>query len=226
MIRIKPILTAILLVVFVSSLSAQTRKDYVVTVTDVEVRNNVRSPDSPSPIDNKRSGNPKKWAVIFVDYTVEFPNKKAVKVGLDDGLWLNNVSVTWDFLYKPAKMDNKIQNYIRFNKTVEYIDIKQGKHTALMFINPVILERYFNEGKSIKKDLILKFSLKANGFTEPKGTVYYAEGKVVKAKDTATYVKSFAYEGFKTMPGVLMSRDESPFKNIQYDIFDQIKAEK
>ena len=226
MIRIKPIFTAILLVIFVSSLSAQSRKDYVVTVTDVEVRNNVRSPDSPSPIDNKRSGNPKKWAVIFVDYTVEFPGKKPRKVGLDDGLWLDKVSVTWDFLYKPAKLDNKIQNYIRFNKDVEYINVKQGKHTALMFINPVILDRYFDEGKSIKKDLIMKFSLKANGFTEPKGTAYFAKGKLVKPKDTGTYVKSFAYEGFKTMPGVLMSRDESPFKNIQYDLFNQIVPEK
>ena len=226
MIQIKPIFLAILLVVFVSSVSAQSKKDYIVTVTNVRVENNVRSPDFPSQIDNKKAGNPKQWSVVFVDYTVDFPGKKASRTGLDDGLWLDTVSVKWDFLYKPKKAVNKIESYIRFEKAVKYANVKKGKHTALMFFDPVILERYFDAGKSIKKDLIMKFSLKANGYKEPNGTVFYEKGKLVKAKDSKNLAAAFEFDRFKRMENIAKNRDETPFKNIQYDLYNPIQPEK
>lgn len=226
MIQIKPFFIAILLVVFVSSVNAQSKKDYVVAVTDVRVENNVRSPDFPSQIDNKKAVNPKQWTVVFVDYTVEFPNKKASKVGLDDGLWLDTVSVQWEFLYKPKKAPNKIESYIRFDKAVKYTNVKKGKHTALMFFDPIVLERFFDAGKSVKKDLIMKFSLKANGYKEPKGTVYYSSGKIAKSKDVAKLNGWFEFDRFKRMENIAKSRNETPFKNIQYDLYNPIQPEK
>ena len=223
MIQIKSILIAVLLVVFVSSVESQTRKDWVVTVKDIEVRNNVRSPDAPTPIDNKRSSGQRKWAVVFVDYKVDFPNKKASKTGLDDGLWLDKLSVQWDFLYKPAKAPNKLNNYIRFEKEVNYVNVKAGEHTALMFFDPVILERYFDKGKSIQKDIKIRFSIKANGYKESKGTLFYSEGKMLKSvKDMQSLNKAFEFDGFKSMNNIIMDRSESPFRNIQYDLFNTI----
>ena len=228
MIRIKSILVAVLLVSFMSSLSAQNDK-FAIELKKIEVRLE-DSPSFPDQLDSKNTGNVKKWAAIFVEYEVNFKDIKMPPGSLDDGKWLDSVEVNWEFLYKPAKAQKVIQNFIRFGRSVKYVNIDEGKHKAVILIDPKVLKRYFDEGKTIKNELMMRVSFKANGYKQnisigkaPYASAYFNEGKLVK--DPKALVPIFDSDRSKALNGVVRTKAESPFAAIQFDVFDTIAVE-
>jgi len=227
-IRIKSILTAVLLISFMSALSAQTAK-FEIQLKKIEVRQE-DSPSFPDQLDSKTNSNTEKWTVVLVDYELKFADIKKPKGSLDDGKWLDSFEVNWEFLYKPAKAPNVIQNYIRFGRTVKYVNVGEGKHKAAMLIDPKVLKRYFNEGKSLKNELFLRVSFKANGLKQTMNigrtkyvAAYFAEGKLVKdPKGLAPY---FDTDRSKALKGIVRTKAETPFSVIQFDLFDTIAIE-
>ena len=228
MIRIKSILVAVLLISFVSALSAQNDK-FVINLKKIEVRLE-DSPTFPDQLDSKNTGNVKKWAAIFVEYETKFADIKMPKGSLDDGKWLDSIEVTWDILYKPAKAPNVFASYIRFGKSIKYVNIDEGKHKAVLLIDPKVLKRYFNEGKTIKNELMMKVSFKANGYKKDMligrakyASAYFNEGKLVK--DPKALINNFNTDRIKVLKGATRSKAESPFSAIQFDLFDTIAVE-
>ena len=228
MIRIKSILVAVLLISFMSAVSAQTAK-FEIDLKKIEIRNNVQSPSFPDQIDTSGSKPPQNWTILFVHYEIKFDNPK--KTALDDGKWLNTLQVDWEFLYKPEKLRNDIRNFVRFGKTVKYANVGEGKHTALMFIDPKILKRYFNEGRTIKNELMMRLSIKANGLKQVVkiankkfSQVYFKGGKILKTP-TKTDLAMFDSDLSKELPNVVRPRNETPFRSIQFDQFNTIVVE-
>ena len=154
------------------------------------------------------------------------------KGALDDGKWIDAVEVNWEFLYKPKDAKNSIQNYVKFQRIVKYTNIGEGRHTVMLFINPVILKRYFNEGRSIKTDLYIRYSMKANGHKEvmkvgslDSSVAMFLSGRAASKKDYAGYTPIFNSDRSKPLGNVLLRRDETPFRSMQYDMFDSIAVE-
>ncbi len=228
MIRIKSILVAVLLISFASALSAQNAK-FEISLKKIEVRLE-DSPSFPDQLDSKNTGNVKKWAAIFVEYEIKFGNIKMPAGSLDNGKWLDSLEVNWEFLYKPAKAPKMIQHYVRFGRAVKYVNLDEGKHKAVMLIDPKVLKRYFNEGKAIKNELMMRVSFKANGLKQtmnigPKkyAAAYFNEGKLVK--DPKALVPIFDTDRSKALNGVVRTKTESPFAAVQFDVFDTIAVE-
>jgi len=230
-IQIKSILVAVLLCTIVGTVSAQTPK-FEFELKKIEIHDDIYSPAFGEQIDKKAPTQPQKWAVLFVRYELMFdPKYKAPETALDNGKWLDTSEIKWEFLYKPEKAKNVIQNYVRFSKDVKYVNVDEGKHTAMIFISPKILKRFFDEGKTIKKDLMLRVSFKANGLRQKIkigkdyfDAAYFANGKL--SKEGPKLAPYFDTDKSKPITDVVQSREETPFGVLQYDQFDSIAVEK
>lgn len=225
--RTKLVLVGILLLASISFLSAQT-PNFQIELKKIEIRNDLNSPTFPDQIDKQGSKPLKKWALLSAKYTVTFANIKTGPGALDNGKWLDTVSVDWQFLYKPEKAPNIPENYIKFGEEVTYSNITEGEHTALIFIDPTTLQRYFDEGKSIKKEINLKLSFKANGLKQKImigqtvfEAAYMEEGKLVRAVTKITE-EAFVTDRIRVVPNIVLPRNKTPFSAIQHDNFDTI----
>lgn len=232
MIHTKSILVAILLFSTMSFLSAQSTPKFQIELKKLEIRNDVDSPRYPDQIDKGSQQQAKEWTVLFARYIIKFDKTaKPAPGALDNGMWLNTLSVDWKFLYKPEKAANLAQNYIKFGEEVKYANLEDGEHTALIFIDPKILKRYFDEGKNIKKDLHIKVSFKADGLRQKLkignnlyDAAFMSEGKLVK-KVPESMVQAFENDRIKTLPNVVRPRNKTPFSVIQFDQFDTIAVD-
>lgn len=234
------VLVSAFLLFTINSVSAQSKKKYKLEIKKIQIRNDLQSPRFDDRIDDKKAGVTKKWVVLMVDYKVDYgPGNPATPKGeLDNGRWLDSVEAKWEFLYKPKAARPIIQNYIRFGKTVKYKNVGHGEHTALLFISPIILERYFNKGSaSLKNELIIRFSLKTDGHlasfkigTETQKQAVSVNGKFTRLndKERQKYTRSDAFNNDQSKPlsNVLLRRDETPFRSMQFDMFDSIAVDK
>jgi hypothetical protein len=230
------IVSTVLLFSLASSVSAQSK--YKINVTKLEIKDDLASPSSGDQISSSvKSGPTKKWAVILVHYDVDFGNGRETtpKGKLDSGRWLDTVEFQMNFLFKPKDASNKIQNYTSFNKAVKYSDIGHGKHIAALFIKPVTLKRYFNGGSTLKRELMISLSMKANGKStsvslgkDKQSQLLYMGGKFIKtgAKERKTYIPAFGSDKTTPLKNVVHKRNETPFAHTQYDAFDSLTIEK
>ncbi len=225
--RTKLVLVGILLLASIGLLNAQT-PNFQIELKKIEIRNDLNSPAFPDQIDKQGSKPVRKWALLMAKYTVTFANIKTAPGALDNGKWLDTVSVDWQFLYKPEKAPNVPENYIKFGEEVTYGNITEGEHTALIFIDPTTLQRYFNEGRSIKNEINLKLTFKANGLKQKIiigqndfDSAYMEEGKLVRAVSRTTE-EAFLTDRIKTVPNIVLPRNKTPFNSIQHDNFDTI----
>ena len=216
-----------------SFLSAQSTPKFQIELKKLEIRNDVDSPRFPDQIDKGGVQTAKKWTVLFARYTIEFDKAtRPVAGALDNGKWLNTLSVDWKFLYKPEKAPaDRAESYIKFGEEIKYANLEEGEHTALIFIDPKILKRYFEEGRNIKKDLHIRLSFKAEGLKQKLkiGTNLYdaafmSGGKLIK-KVPPTTINAFENDRIKTLPNVVRPRNKTPFSVIQFDNFDTIAVD-
>jgi len=197
-----------------------------ITVDDVKVEA-VKTPDIEGQIDKKINNSAKKWAAVLVYYTIKFQDKKVSKYAIDNGKWAN-LELNWQFMYKRKGAPENVQYYSRFSRSVKYKDIgvghtENGKHVAVLLVDPMTLKRYFDEGKDLKRLLKMKLSFKVNGLTDKKATTYITDGKKDK---TGKYNSFFEKETIKALQGVLKVRKETPFGDAQSDTFNTIVEEK
>ena len=174
----------------------------------LEARNKTNTPIIGVQLDKSTRGSSPAWVSFHAPYEVSFKNVKAKSL-IDDGKWLDDVEVNWELMYKPAKAGNKIQNYLKMTKKVKYTSVGEGKHTAVIFIHPTMLSRYFLEGKSeFMRGLILKFSMKINGKTIKNSVKYFEGGREVRALKVP---KLFTSEDAYDLKNILLNRNETPF---------------
>ena len=204
----------------VSGLQAQGKK-YAVKINKIEIKS-LNSPVFTDRIINENVP-VKKWGVILAEYEVKFADIKARKGALDDGKWLDDVEVKWEFLHKP-KDAKSVEAIGRFGRTVKYTSVGEGKHRVAIFINPTQLKRYFKGGTEFN-NIWLRFSMKVNGLRVQDATTVYAEKKKVEGKELANYTRIFNDDRTRLMKNMLLRRDETPFRSIQSDAFNVINSE-
>jgi hypothetical protein len=204
-----------------NSLFAQSNDKFQIKFDKIEIRDDLNTPQFSDRIDKKKNTPLKPWVVIMGNYNVKFANIKMPAGSLDSGKWLDNVEVTWDFLYKPKDAPNAVQSYIKFSETIKYANIGEGDHTSTIFISPVILERYFDK-VNLKKDLTIRYSMKVNGQIYLQATTIMFEGKQLEGGELRQAHDFINRDTFKKVDNLLMRRDKTPFRSIQFDQFDTI----
>ena len=216
---------ALLFVGFISSATAQSSKTGI-KVEDIEIAA-VSEPLESDSLDNRSQNSTSriKWAALFVRYNITVAETKESKV-MKSGNWADSVELKWEMATKlPGAIAGKPVSYRKFSRTVKYKNIKEGKHVATVLIEPAVLERYFEKGKTLKKDLKVKFSAKVNGRTVKGATTYLVEGKVDnrKAKSVEPFITS---EDVKMLEDILLTKNETPFRNVQSAAFDRVVEDK
>jgi hypothetical protein len=162
-----------------------------------------------------------KWQALIAEYSVKITPVTGAKdpKALDNGLWLDDVAVTWN-LIAPGFAKG---TYFRSTITENYRGVKEGKNHASCLIHPKDVERYFAEGKNLK-DLVVDFQLRVNGVSKliEKGRlapVYLVNGHK-SDKLPAGYTKeSFLKEGMPEIKNLLLTREQTPWEHAQQDVF-------
>ena len=163
------------------------------------------------------------WVAIIAHYRVDMSKVKP-KTPIDNGKWLDDVEVKWEVCYKPEGAAMKMQNFVKMVKKVKYNSVAHGKRRAVILISPKHIERYFNGGKkSFLRELKVRFSMKVGGKTVKGMTVYLDKGRPDK---TAKFKSVFESEDTFSLDGILLNRNESPFKSAQTDSFEIIVEDK
>ena len=129
-------------------------------------------------------------------------------------------------MYRPKGAANNIAQFIRFKRSTKYVNIGEGEHSVVIFVSPVVLKRYFGGGSTFKNDTWLRFSMKVNGLREASMSRIMADGKEVKkATLIPQYNRVFNDDRSKSLDNILLRRNETPFRSIQFDQFDSIAVE-
>jgi hypothetical protein len=228
------LVSAVILFSMISSVNAQSKK-YKLSIKKIEIKNDLQSPSSGGQLTAIKSGPNKKWSVILVHYHVDFGkgNESTPKGRLDSGRWLNNIELQWNFLYKPKDAPKGIKYYTNFSKNVEYSDIGHGDHVAAIFIKPITLQRYFNNGSTIKKEIMIRLAMKVNGKSasfavgnEKQSHLLYINGKLIKnSQKERSYLKAFDSDETRPLKNAAFKKNETPFSHTQYDAFDSLTVE-
>ena len=200
-----------------SGLFAQT-----ITLDKIELDNKLALIPFSAEISDKVPSDKTKWVSFMAHYKVDMRNVKPKSL-IDNGKWLDDVEVTWEMLYKPVEARDKIQNYVKCVKKIKYKNVTEGQHTSVVFIDPRTLARYFNEGKSnFMRGLKLRFSMKVGGKTVKNMTSYIVSATEDKKQQ---YKKVFDSEDPYPLEGILLNRNETPFKYSQTWYFNTIVEE-
>ena len=162
-----------------------------------------------------------KWQTLVVEYSVKItpvPGAKDPKA-IDNGLWLDDVSVTWSAIAPGFAKGT----YFRSSFSENYRGVKEGKNHACCLIHPKDVERYFNEGKNLK-DLVVDFQLRVNGVSKliekGKPAPVYLVGGHKSDKLPIGYTKEvFTKEGMTEVKNLLLSREQTPWEHAQQDVF-------
>ncbi|MCM8540449.1 MAG: hypothetical protein NE328_09260 [Lentisphaeraceae bacterium] len=168
-------------------------------------------------IDETESSRAKSWAVVIVELDVKIPDSH-LKNKFEKGKWLDNLTVEWSFLYKPAKLDKNINNYMRFTRTVEYTNVEEGENRISLLIDPATMKRYFDSGSRFKRLLFSKILVKHNGFLKD---VKVFEGE--RVSDEEIHTRMFHSPKTYLINGILKTRLETPFRSDQTEHFLELK---
>ena len=198
-------------------------KSYKIKLTGLEIKTDVNTPIFTDKIDNKSGVTPGKWGVIIAEFAVKFADIKVPKGSLDDGKWLDEVDFQWEFILKPEGVDD-IHKLGKFSRSVKYAGIGEGKHKVCLFVNPVNMKRYFKGGSALK-NVWVRVSMKVNGLKEKDFTTLLVKGKRPEASKLPRYHELFNTDRSKKLTNIVLRRDETPFRSIQYDVFSPIAVE-
>ncbi len=112
--------------------------------------------------------------------------------------WIDELEFTY---YAYIEDQSNKGSPVMFRGTVTYVNVAKGKHVGDMFLHPNTIARL--------------------GLVKQIAVVVKARGAVVAKESTAT--KPDWWEGFSPVDGVLISRAQTPFAFVDYDLYEAIK---
>ena len=190
----------------------------VIKILKVDVNNKLAPPITVNNIVKSSSPSSGEWTAITVRFKVEGVSKKAN--ALDDGTWLDKVSISWKGLFKAR--DGK---YKKTQKAVKYESLTNGEYYATILVDPSSVNRYLGGVKGAK-DLSVYAVFKVDGKTQLDTKIYVQNGKRQRALASGFTERVFDSENLDSVDGVFMSKDESPWAGAQWQVFPKISKQK
>jgi hypothetical protein len=160
-------------------------------------------------IDTTSGTQPENWTAIIFDLDIKIPEGAKINK-FEKGKWLDHLKVKWEFLYKPPHFKDNIGNYMRFSRSVEYGHIEEGSWKISLLIEPAVMKRYFDRGSYFKSHLLTKITVMHKG--ELLDTHFF-QGE--RADSRSEYHKAFLSVKSYLFEGILKTRPETPFRNLQ-----------
>ena len=183
-----------------STASAQPAAERV-AILDVDV-NHVLTPNFP---DSNRyipgSSRRRQWLQILIEYEAEARR----------GAWLGQVTFDWTVGIVPGR-----SKPILMRRSVTYLDVREGRHYAVMYVRPGMIRRYYGENTVDSGDLYVRVLSRVAGGRS--GSYHYGRRrrdvpeKWWDGREPAVLVKD----------SELLTRDETPFGILDYDFFEHL----
>lgn len=202
----------------VSNVMAQSSPS-VVKILKVDVNSKLAPPITVNNIVKSSSPSSGEWTSVTVRFKVEGVAKKAN--ALDDGSWLDKVSISWKGLFKAR--DGK---YKKTQREVKYESLTNGEYFATILIDPSVVNRYLGGPKNVSKNLSIYAVFKVDGKTQLDTKIYVQNGKRQRALAQGFNERVFDSENLDTVEGIFMSKDMSPWAATQWQVFPKISNKK
>ena len=147
------------------------------------------------------------WTAVILDLDITIP-EGMISNKFETGKWLNSITIDWQFMYKPSKFDEHINNYMRFTRSVTYKHIPEGENKVAIFIEPAVMQRYFQNSFDFKRNLLSKINIETNG------NILLTKTFRGEREEDISYK---AFNSMKSYPlkKILKSRLETPFRSVQ-----------
>ena len=191
----------------------------IIEVGKIDVNAKLAPPITVNNIVKSSNPNAGEWTSITVRFRVKGVAKKAN--ALDDGTWLNKVSITWKGLFQAR--DGK---YKKTQKVVTYENITNGDYYATILVSPDVVNRYLGGVKNVHKALSVYAVFKVDGKTQLNTKFYVQSGKRQKSLMKGFKETSFDSENLDSVEGIFTSKDDSPWLGTQSQIFPKISNKK
>jgi len=201
-----------------SNLMAQSGPS-VVKILKVDVNSKLAPPITVNNIVKSSSPSSGEWTAVTVRFKIDGVAKKGN--ALDDGTWLDKVSISWRGLFKAR--DGK---YKKTHKEVKYESLTNGEYYATILIDPSAVNRYLGGPKNVAKSLSMYAVFKVDGKTQLDTKIYVQNGKRQRSLSTGFTERAFDSENFDSVEGLFMSKDESPWAGTQWQVFPKISNKK
>ncbi len=164
----------------------------------------------------------KKWLLIEVEYTL--PGNDTI----GRTRWLDDMKVKFQVMY-PAYYQGRNVTALLSGETVFWSVPFDGKrHYAVGFIPPQVIKRYSRPGTRIRASFTRTLEARVTFYTSSNriiGRAFYSDG----SSSTKLHTKFTAAEkalGVLRLDGLILSRNETPWANLQWDKYELIKIKK
>ena len=137
----------------------------LIQVGGVNINNKLSTPITVNNIVKSASKSKGEWLAVTIKFKVnDFPGKANA---LDDGKWIDKMSITWKGLFQ-----GRDKKYKRTQKVVNYESVSAGEYYATILVDPQTVNRYLGGQKDASKNLALYAVFKINGKTQLDSKIY------------------------------------------------------
>ena len=120
----------------------------VIQIGGVNIDTKLATPITVNNIVKSSSKAKGEWLAVTVKFKVnDFAGKPNA---LDDGKWIDKMSITWKGLFQ-----GRDQQYKRTQKVVNYESVTAGEYYATILVDPQTVNRYLGGQKNASKNLAL-----------------------------------------------------------------------
>jgi hypothetical protein len=161
------------------------------------------------------------WLAVHITYnTPSLKDKNGYK-------WLDDVTIETEILF-PAEFGGKNVLALLTGKTLYWsLEMDGKKHQEMMLVPPQIIKRL---GGNTTSKSIQSIAVKVSFYTKDRvllGTAY-ADPKGMTDKDTAALFEKYSgpINNSLKLENTVLSRDKTPWADVNYDYYDLIKIEK
>lgn len=141
------------------------------------------------------------WLQLIVEYETDAAN----------GEWLNELSLEWHV----ALTDSSASKPALMHRTASYIDIKDGKHYAAVYIRPRFLERLYDKSRISDKYIRVFLEIKSDG--KKFGEIHFP-----KQWDRKWWESDLAID----KSSELLLRSQTPYAPMDWDFYEYMPSDK
>gem|GEM_PF-1438330 len=183
-----------------SSLRAQPVMERI-TIRNVDI-NHVLTPDFKDSSKYVSGGyRRQRWLQILVEYEAEQGR----------GEWLDQVTFDWSVAMVPEG-----RKPLLMHRSVTYLDVREGRHHAVMYLRPGLIQRYYGEDKVDNGDLYVRILSRVAGGRS--GGYHYGR----RRRDVPDNWWEGGPPAVIVKDGELLNRNETPFGHLDYDFFEHL----
>ena len=141
--------------------------------------------------------------------------------------WLDDVSIEAEILFPGDYQGNNVMAQVTGKTAYWAIELNGKTHQEIMAVPPEIFRRYTRSSSISKTPIVGRVIFYSKSRSILGGTYFVLNQKNMSNRDIAGFFAKYnsPVSNSLKVENMIMSRDKSPWANIQYDFYDLIKPE-